>query len=355
MDKTRFAPMLMLPELGTFAAEAMAQGVPVHIYRMPAVRVLGVIGLARAAYSLRRFVRKHGIHLIHSYGPRNNFVSAWAVRGTGIPVIWHERNIPVDGESDVTRRCLSMPDAVICNSEAVARRFSMDDKRRKKIRVILNGVDVDRFRPMPVQATLQESLGFKEHPVVGIVTNLSRRRRVEFFVRVAERIHRERPEVRFLIVGGDFDDIQTDERRRNLDALIRQCGLQDCVHVAGFQTEVARYVALCTVCCQVTRKDACSRAVLECMAMAKPVVAMNDGGNPELMENGVDGLLVEPGDEAVFADCVMTLLNNPSRMHALGAAARRRVMAQFDVRRNARETESLYMELIQAKAGVRCI
>jgi glycosyltransferase involved in cell wall biosynthesis len=91
------------------------------------------------------------------------------------------------------------------------------------------------------------------------------------------------------------------------------------------------------------------------MAMAKPVVAMNDGGNPELMENGVDGLLVEPGDEAVFADCVMTLLNNPSRMHALGAAARRRVMAQFDVRRNARETESLYMELIQAKAGVRCI
>ena len=82
------------------------------------------------------------------------------------------------------------------------------------------------------------------------------------------------------------------------------------------------------------------------MAAGKPVVAMNDGGNPELVESGVTGILVEPDDINGFADAVLDLLNDDAKRIGMGRKARARAEKLFDVKRNAGETEQVYLELV---------
>ena len=104
--------------------------------------------------------------------------------------------IPIGGEEDISKKFLFLPDRVICNSRAVAGRFERGGKLPEKVRVILNGVDLEKFR---VQGS-----EFREHMIVGIVSNLTKRKRVEFFLEAASKISVKTDNVSFLVVGGEF-------------------------------------------------------------------------------------------------------------------------------------------------------
>jgi glycosyltransferase involved in cell wall biosynthesis len=82
------------------------------------------------------------------------------------------------------------------------------------------------------------------------------------------------------------------------------------------------------------------------MASGIPVVAFDDGGNPELVVNGQTGVLVPSGDVAGFASSLAVLLDDDIERQKMGQQARRRVEALFDTRRNAEETQALYRELL---------
>ena len=82
------------------------------------------------------------------------------------------------------------------------------------------------------------------------------------------------------------------------------------------------------------------------MALGKPVVAARSGGNAELVDDGVTGLLVPPGNADALAAAVVELIDDPTRRAALGAAGRRRVEREFDIRVTARRYEDLYAEVL---------
>jgi glycosyltransferase involved in cell wall biosynthesis len=83
--------------------------------------------------------------------------------------------------------------------------------------------------------------------------------------------------------------------------------------------------------------------------MARAVVAMNDGGNPELIENNQSGILVGPFDQNGFVNAVLDLLGDEERRRKLGNRARDRVQQYFDVKRNAREIQELYFQFLKDK------
>jgi glycosyltransferase involved in cell wall biosynthesis len=82
------------------------------------------------------------------------------------------------------------------------------------------------------------------------------------------------------------------------------------------------------------------------MAMAKPIVATASGGTPEIVADGVTGILVPPRDSSSLAAALMDLLKNPERRRALGAAGRERVAAHFSIQRHVRKTMDLYAEVL---------
>jgi glycosyltransferase involved in cell wall biosynthesis len=96
--------------------------------------------------------------------------------------------------------------------------------------------------------------------------------------------------------------------------------------------------------------DACSRVLFESMAMRRPLVATNAGGTPEVVQEGVTGLLVKPGDSSEMAECIMKLLNNKKLAEQYGSTGRKRVEAMFTIERNIKETENVYLELLDTNS-----
>jgi glycosyltransferase involved in cell wall biosynthesis len=340
LDRTRYRPVLLLPEEGLLADEARQSGVSVYFLKVPAWKWGNIPALFRALGSLRDIIRAQKVRLIHSYTPRNNMLSVVAARISGIGVIWHERNIPVNGEADLSRRFSFLPDGIICNSGAVARRFGTSSKTR----VIHNGVDEEYFSCGLDLPEAKRALGLAARKVVGVVANFSLRKGLDVFLGVAALVARQDTRVSFLVVGGAYGPDCTG-RESGLKAAAEKLGLSGKVVWAGFQADVRPYLAAMDVLCHPTEQEACSRAVLEAMALGKAVVVFNDGGNPELVRQGETGICVAPGQFEDMADSVVQLLRNEDCARRFGVCARARVMADFTLRRNAQQTMEFYKSI----------
>jgi len=347
LDRSRFRPFLAVPEEGLLAEKARALGVGVSVIPVPAFRPWHVVGLWRAGQALARLVRENGICVIHSYTPRNNLLSALVGKRAGAAVVWHERNLTYGREWDVSAMLASLPDAVICNSAAISRRFVKKGAIPAKVRVIYNGIDTDYFRPQDADEAKRRQ-GLAENRVVGLVSNLNLRKNVGFFLDVAAIVHARIPKAFFVIVGGDFGSAAP--ARSGLEEQARRLGLTDCVIFSGFQDDIRPCLSAFDVYCSVTEREACSRALLEAMAMGKPCVALRDGGNPELISDGETGSLVPVGDENAFADAVTHLLRDAQLREGYGRKGRERVCAAFDVRQNALSMGELYVRLAEGRA-----
>ncbi len=114
----------------------------------------------------------------------------------------------------------------------------------------------------------------------------------------------------------------------------------------GFRRDIPQLIASMDVVVLPSAIDACSRVLLESMAMQKPLVATNAGGTPEIVQDGITGFLVKPKDPSGMAKCIMKLLQNKSLSEQYGKAGRKRVEEMFTIERNIEETEKVYLELL---------
>ncbi|MBI4309967.1 MAG: glycosyltransferase family 4 protein [Candidatus Omnitrophica bacterium] len=342
LDRQRFQFFLIIPEQGELSREAAVLWVNVSFFKIPQWHPKNCFKILKTAAHLYRFLRDNHIDLIHSYSPRNNILGAVAGKLLGIPVIWHERNIPYLDEPDITKKLLFLPQRIICNSKAVAQRFGPTIPA--KVRVVLNGVNLDRFNG-PQDEALKEKSSLQEFKTVGMITNLNKRKRIEFLLETIPLIIKKFDRVKFLIVGGEFPDMNG-LRLRELQALVKDLGIQDHVVFTGFQDDVRPFLGLIDVFVHVTLKEACSRAIIEAMAMGKPVIAINDGGNPELIDPDKTGILIGPDDKEKLAASIVHLLLDDQKRLDMGTKGRRRAEQLFDVKRNAAETQRIYLELL---------
>ncbi len=345
LDTDRFKPYLIVPGEGRFSAEAKKAGIEIVCLEIPRLRMANFFKIIKASFALAGCLKKNKINIIHSYTPRNNILSALAGKILGIPVVWHERNLVFGDETDVTRRFLFLPDRIICNSRAVAQRFNKRGQMPFKVKVILNGVDLDRFNPAAIAKEEGKELSPGRGKVLGIIANFSRRKRLEYFLEAASLISKRLSDVMFLVVGGGFAD-EDGGRLEFLKNRANELEIDDRVRFTGFMEDITGALASFDVSAHVTRKEACSRAIIESMAAGKPVVAMNDGGNPELVENGITGVLTPPDDIESFVRATEELLTDDAERKEMGKRARERAEKLFDVKRNALETQQVYMELI---------
>jgi len=114
----------------------------------------------------------------------------------------------------------------------------------------------------------------------------------------------------------------------------------------GFRRDIPQLIASMDVVVLPSGIDACSRVLFESMAMQKPLVAANAGGTPEIVQDGITGLLVKPGDSSDMAKSIIRLLQNRPLLEQYGKAGRKRVKEMFTIERNIKETESVYLELL---------
>ncbi len=183
-------------------------------------------------------------------------------------------------------------------------------------------------------------------PLVGVVAGLRAPKALDVLIRAAKDVTQAHPEVRVVLVGEG-------EERNSLEALVRQLGLEDTVILLGHRSDVPDIIAALDVAVCCSDFEGSPLAVMEYMAAGKPIVATAVGGLPELLRDGMDGLLVPPREPATLAIAISHLLGAREEAQTMGERARLRQQQSFSLGASVRRLEDLYETLLAAKRGPR--
>ncbi len=212
---------------------------------------------------------------------------------------------------------------------ADTRRRLLDFGVTNRVDVLYPGVDIARFAPQGPD--YRQALALEDRPVVGTLSRLVERKGLDMVLRALPRVLAEFPRALYLIVGEGPD-------RPRLETLARELGVAGAVHFAGEAAEetLADWFRTCDVFVLPSREIPSSGHVegfgivfLEAGACGRPVLGGRSGGVVEAVQDGVSGLLVNPGDPGDLTQALLELLRNPERARALGRAGRERVERDF--------------------------
>lgn len=289
-----------------------------------------------------RFLRRWRADVLHCHLPLAAVVGRLAARLVGVPVVYTEHG-PIHHYNPGSRLAnlltWRLQDQVIAVSGEVARSIARHGGRDVPMRVIDNAVPTDRFTVTAVDgAEVRARLGWRPStPVVGTVAVFRAQKRLHDWLEIARRLHLDHPDVRFLVVG---DGPLRDELIARRHAL----GLDDVMCFAGLQSDVRSYLAAMDLFLMTSGFEGTPVALLEAMAMERPVVATAVGGVPTVLEGGV-GLLESPGDLEGLHAAVRTVLHAPELGRRLGADGRRRVEERYSMSAMMYEIEEIYAAL----------
>ena len=328
------------------AAEALAE------LDREGVRFLGLH--RRASFDLAAWrplvsrLRRERVHILHAHKFGSNVWAAALRPLTSTPVVLaHEHTWSFEGQ----------PVRKLLDRALIARRVdriitvSRADRRRM---AEIEGIDPDKllFVPNGIPAPeagsgvdLRPDLGVPpDAPVVGTVCALRPQKALDVLVRAAAHLRASVPGVRVLIVGDG-------EERARIERLVVELGLEDTVSLLGRRDDVPDVLRVFDVAACSSDFEGTPLSILEYMEAALPVVATRVGGVPDLVEDGVNGRLVEPQDPEGLAAGIAGLLADPELARAMGQRGQARRRSEFDISNTVREIERLYESLATERAA----
>jgi glycosyltransferase involved in cell wall biosynthesis len=334
MDRSRFRPEIayLLPWKDAFVEEIRAGGVPVTCLDAPKPWSLGWV------LELRRMVRDHDVRVVHTHMPLPAVLARLALppaRRGGPAVVHTEHNmwgryrLPTRLLNRLTYRRNA---AVMAVSDGVARSIRSD----VPVEVVIHGIDVEALHHGPdARRVARERLGLPDGvPVVGTVGNMTAKKDHAGLLTAFAQVHAERPAAKLLIVGiGPLED--------ELKARAASLGLADAVVFTGMRDDVFELLPGFDLFVLSSRFEGLPIALLEAMASGVAPVTTRVGGIPEVITDGVDGLLVDPGDPGALAAALAKLLADDAARSSVAEAAQRRA-GDFDLRRAVRQIEAVY-------------
>jgi glycosyltransferase involved in cell wall biosynthesis len=291
---------------------------------------------------LRALIAKWRPDVLHCVSYPAVLYGVLAARGTGLPVLWHEHNIkrlhPVNRRilTAVGRRC----HRVLGPSRAVTDNLAAAGVPASRLLTVYNGVDLTRFAAAPADRAARAALGLGDGAAaVALPGQLLRYKGHRVLIDAAPALVRRFAGIRFYIVGALENPPYEAELRRAIGG----AGLEDRFVFTGWRADMHTLLqAMDVIVVPSTHPEPAALTLLEAMALARPLVASWTGGTPELVLDGVTGLLVPPGDSGALAAALARLLEAPSLARQLGAAGRRRVEEHFTMAGHQRAILGVY-------------
>jgi glycosyltransferase involved in cell wall biosynthesis len=353
MDPTRFDVRLAcLRRHGELLAHIEERGLPLEEFAID--RLYGahtVRQQVRFALELRR----QRIDVVHTHGFYPNVFALPAARLARTPVtigaVREQAAFWTPAQRRANRVALGLADAIVVNAETVRRELAAFGYSPAKLRLIRNGVDVERFSAATAAAGLRAQLGWSAAtPVVAVVSRLAQGKGIETFLEAAVEVTRRRPDARFVVIGDGgvvrSGAVVHGEYRRQLERRASELGLGARVHFTGYRLDVPALLAEAHLSVLPSCSEALSNALLESMAAGAPLIATAVGDHVLVVEDGVTGLVIAAGDAGALARAMLRLLDDPKLAARLGRNARRVARERFSLGRMVRETEAVYEELL---------
>jgi glycosyltransferase involved in cell wall biosynthesis len=248
----------------------------------------------------------------------------------------------------------SFVDAFIYISRAIAEDYTTQDISPTKGRVIHNAVEFSEFSQAYDPKSVRREFGWNDHNrIIGLVGRLDWWKGHDYFLEAMSDICHKVPDVRGLIVGEPQDTPRNQEYYQMLRSLTKSLDLEEKVIFTGFRSDVPRLMsAFDIVVLSSSRPEPFGRVVIEGMAAGKPVVATAAGGVLDIIEDGLNGLLVPCQDSKALARAIHWLLDNKSQAQQMGAAARKRVTQKFTLSKHVAAVQKLYAAITQQRTEI---
>jgi glycosyltransferase involved in cell wall biosynthesis len=341
MDRVRFAPEICcLKEPGPIGEE-LAQTCPVR------ARLLAHKYDLRVLPRLTGCLKKRVDAVVTVGAGDKMFWGRLAAHWSAIPVVisaLHSTGWP-DGLGRLNRLLTPWTDAFVAVASDHGR-FLIDQERlpADKVRVIPNGVDLERFRfDAQAPSAIRHELGLSgDTPLCGIVAALRPEKNHQLFLQVAQRVLQQIPQTHFLIVGDG-------PRRAMLRDLAADMGLEERIHFLGNRSDIPRILSALNVFLLSSENEANPVSILEALAVQVPVVATAVGSVAATVKHGETGFLAPSQDAIQLATHVIRLLRDPHQARACGAEGRREVAAHWSLERMVRGYEQLILEIYHRK------
>ena len=364
LDKTKFEPTVIFYQEHSLIPMFKEAGIKVEVFQPPKPYHINInLGplnklvkiiqsginfyrfFIRQAYRFKRYIKENNIELVHL----NNTILRnhnWmlAAKLSGIKCVSHERGIN-PAFPFLARYFAKRIDAIVCISNAVETNFKDKGINFGNLVQIYNGIDPEKvIVKKPLNEIRQQHDVQMSDVVVGVVGNIRGWKGQETIIKSVNLIKDSFPNIKCLIVGDTSSD--SVDYLEHLKNLIKEYGIESNIIFTGYQSNVADYMnAMDIVVHTSVLPEPFGRVLIEAMALSKPLIGSKAGAVPEIIDDGVTGLMFTPGDEQDLAKKLQTMLGDMDKAKKMGEKGSERLAKEFHIKHNIRKTQELYHSL----------
>jgi len=295
----------------------------------------------RAQWAMVRNMRRNNIAVAHAFDFYTNLMLIPAARLAGVPVIGSHRQLGdllTKAQFKAQYWAFRFCQRVVCNSQAAATSLREAGLPKHKLEIIPNGLTEQAFAKCAPAIPLKDGI-----VRLGMIARMnSAAKNHAAFLRAAAKLLTQCPTVEFVLVGDG-------PLRPELESMAAQLGISEKVLFVGERHNIPAMLASLDVSVLISSSESLSNVILESMAAGIPVLATDVGGNPELVRDGVTGLLVPPGDETKLVDALAHLVRDPIARSQYAGRSKEFARAHFHMDEVVLRFEKLYLELSEGE------
>ncbi|MCL2348645.1 MAG: glycosyltransferase [Planctomycetaceae bacterium] len=306
--------------------------------------------LLRAKKELQTLLRERQIDLILANGHKARCIAWLVARSGNVPVIgvsrgWTDENFKIRLYNRFDLFLLRRMRHIVSVSDGQAEKMKRFGIPGDRITVIRNSIRTDRFDEKPdisFRQTLEAMFPVKPRFLLGAAGRLSPEKGFDVLIEAMKKLFERNIAAGLVIFGDGF-------LRETLKNQAKSSGVQNMVRFPGFTGELDRFLPNFDLFVQSSRTEGLPNVLLESMAAQTAVVATRVGGTPEVVEEGVTGLMVAPENANELAAAITKLLENPERLADMGAFGKKRVERLFTFDIQAEQYYELFRKYVQIK------
>jgi len=298
--------------------------------------------LINSVLAIKRIIKEKEVSIINTHSSKDSWAGSIAGRISGIKVL-RTRHISAAMKSDPFKRLVYGPlcDGIITTGEAIKAMLVRELKLNPdKIHSIPTGIDAGRFSGADGSG-VRASLGIGPgEPVIGIVAVLRSWKGHEYLVKAMPKVLKEFPDAKLLIAGEG-------PVRPHLERWVGELGIGGNVLLLGHREDVPEVMqAIDIAVLSSYASEGIPQTILQAMASGKPVIGTDVGGIPEVVKDGVTGIIVPPRDSDSLADAIRFLLKDKERLRLMGEAGRESVLKGHTMDKMLDDLEAFYESVL---------
>lgn len=293
----------------------------------------------------KRLIKELCPDIVHTHSSLSGKIAAWQcgvksriyTRHSAFEMKGKLTKFPFKQVNGLIDGILATERIAVCN--AAAENLTVTGVREKGITVILNGVEPVRELSAEERSEFRRSVGIGEDEFVGLISARLEDYKGHRFLVEAAKLLRERygdtKKIRMVFMGDGTE-------RENLERQVKELGVEDMIIFTGFVSDIAPWCNIMDLALNASLAEALSLAICEGMSLKKPAVVSDFGGNPEVITDGENGLIVPTGDSAAIADAIARIIDSPELYEKLAAGAIDRYRRDFTSRVMTEKVMALY-------------